>query len=205
MRAPSYPRRHWEVIRDAWRWALQVLAVTGGVAGLLGAAAFFWHGSLHLAAIAVAIFLFALLASLGAVWDCYRHVTLIPYFERTVGEIDTFCSGYALARHLGALDELAARLAVPPLSSFGFADDMCGETLVWHPAEEGLGSVLPLMAALQCAPDRVEEAEAVLSDLEKLAQALRRAHQKEIRFCFLLRHGNTTSGLEWERRQGTAF
>lgn len=210
MSTDGYPDRHRAVIASAARASLRTIAVTGSLAALFAAAAVWWGGSVLIAAIAAAIFILATLGSVLGLWDCLRWVRIIPYFESTVGGIETFLAGEALARHLRQLDDVAADIGVTPLSEFGFNDDLCGETLVWHDAEDGLSALLPLLAALEARPDRIEARDplalqCVQCDLRKMIEALQKARQGGIRFCLLLRHGNGTSALEWEQRKGTAF
>ncbi len=201
----NYPERYHVTVRQCLRASLWAMGVTGLVALTLDLAAVFANGPLFLAALASAVFLvFGLLASVGAMIDC-RTARVMPYFRRHVGEIDTFLAGEALARHLPFLDDLAARCDLPPLSAFGFADDLNGETLTWHNPSEGLRTVLRLRNSLQELPEDVLDHLAVLEDLQKLEQALQRAEAQDIPFCLLFRHGNTTSGHEWSVRQGTAF
>jgi hypothetical protein len=199
-----YPRRHLEARAGAWRGAGVAVLVTGLPALLLGLAVFLWSAPVLPAAIAGALFLYALLAGAASVWDS-RRVAIIPYFECEVGEIDTFLAGQALARHVVPLDELAENRGLTPLSAFGYGDDLLGEPVVWHQPAEGISTVEGLLAALETEPSPVADRENVRRDLTRMAHALRRAADREIRFSLLMRHGNATSALEWERRIGTAF
>jgi hypothetical protein len=201
----GYPKEHWEVVYAAWRWAGLTVLVTGVPAAALALFAIRWNGSLHLAAVAAAIFAVGTFTAVAGTWDCWRYVRVIPYFEGKVGGIDTFLGGSGIARSLLFLDELAAEGGVAPLSAFGFHDDLRGETVGWHPPEEGLRTVETLLAAVDTEPGRVSDPEAVRRDLSRIAEALRRAADLRIRFSLLLLHGNATSGLEWERRIGSAF
>lgn len=209
MKAPAgYPNRHREVIRATWRFALWTIGLTGGPTIVLAIAAIYWHwqGAVVPAAIAAAIFLVATYkVAFLSLWHSYWYVRVIPYFERPVGGIDTFLRGAALAHHMQQLDALAAETGTTRLSAFGFGDDLFGETVVWHTAGDGLRSVRALLEAVELRPDRVEHVQDVIGDLRHMAEALRKARDHEIRFSLLLRHGNSTSALEWEKRQGTAF
>ena len=157
------------------------------------------------AAIADAVFIFCTWGLFCSVVDVHRHACIIPYFQSAVGEIDTFCSGKALASNLLLLDRIAAELNVTPLSDFGFNDDACGESVEWHDSAVGLKTVRALLTKIKSHPERVEDDRKLIDDLHKLMHALERASDQDIRFSLLLRHGNSTSGLEWERRIGTAF
>ena len=205
MRAPSgYPQRHWDVVANAWRSSALIVFVLGVPTLALALYVYLRGGPLLVAAVAGAISVYAVLAAVGQVWDC-RHVRIIPYFERRVGEIDTFLAGAALARSLLLLDELAAARGVTPLSAYGFGDDLRGEAVVWHMPDAGLQTVRTLAQALEAEPERLRDAAAAQQDLARLEQALERAQVLGVRFALLLRHGNATSALEWERRAGSAF
>ena len=181
------------------------MGITGVAALTLDVAAIYANGPVFLAALASAVFLiFGLLASVGEMIDC-RTARVMPYFRRHVGEINTFLAGEALARHLPFLDDLAAHSEVPPLSTFGFADDLNGEILTWHNPTVGLRTVLRMQHILQESAEDGLDRPAILEDLQKLEHALERAEAQDIPFCLLFRHGNTTSGHEWSVRQGTAF
>lgn len=79
-----------------------------------------------------------------------KIVRILPYFakgnERVVAT--TFMSGHALSQHFQILEDMAMRRECEPLSTFGFADDLRGETLVWHDAKRGLKTVDTLLT--QC-------------------------------------------------------
>jgi hypothetical protein len=205
-REREYPERHYVALASAWRYAVVAIAATGTLAVGLTLGAVFDGVPTALAAIACAAFLlFGLLGGIGGLYDTWRYVRIIPYFQRRVGEIDTFLAGEALARRLRCLDRLAAFCGVTPLSEFGFNDDLRNEPLLWHPADHGLQSVHALLSALEEKSDVVEDRAVLVRDLQKLEHALSRAAQQGIPFCLLLRHGNATSGHEWSVRQGTAF
>lgn len=205
-REQEYPKRHNEALASAFRWALALIGTTGAVALALTLGAVYGDVPAVVAAIACALFLmFGLLGGIGGLYDTWRYVRIIPYFQRKVGALDTFLSGESLARSVGRLDALAVSCGVTPLSDFGFNDDLCHEPLVWHTAEHGLQSVRAVLAELEGRPQAVADQLAVIADLQKLEHALVRAAQQGIPFCLLLRHGNATSGHEWSIRQGTAF
>lgn len=202
----GYPQRYYDELRRAARIAAFLFAVTGTFALITTGATVFLNGSLILAAVALAVFLlFGLLGGLMGLYDTWRHVRVIPYFPRTVGEIETFLAGEALARNLAQLDAIAREAGATPLSDFGFNDDLFREPLTWHPAARGVDTVEILQSSLQTTSEVVHDRQAVLADLQKLKHALNRAADLDIPFCLLLRHGNSTSGQEWDVRQGTAF
>lgn len=54
---------------------------------------------------------------------------IVPYFSDSVGDIDSFRGGFALAANCRALDALTGKHSSTLLSSFGFADDLAYETV----------------------------------------------------------------------------
>jgi hypothetical protein len=92
-------------------------------------------------------------------------------------------------------------LDVPPLSSFGFADDVYGQEVRWHPASEGRRTVGALARGLD---DRLRSVPAVAEDLDALATALGVAGQREVAFALMLRLGPDSLQVvsTMERRQG---
>lgn len=201
----DYPARHWEVVAGTWRNVFRILGVTGTIGLLATVVAVSFDGWLWPAAIVDAVFLLTALTCGVSLYDVYRHVCIIPYFSARVGELETFLAGKSLARSFQKLERLATEIGVQPLSAYGFADDLCGETLVWHTAADGLVTTRHLQEAVATRSDEFADAAGILDDLQKLEHALKRASEKNIEFCLMLRHGAVTSGLEWDRRQGTAF
>ena len=206
-RAPAryYPARHYELVRRAQR-GLGIVVVGGGIpTAALAAHAVAGSGSVLVASLTTALFLFTLLAGIGGLWDACRHIRIIPFFASPVGETDTFLYGQALAREFERLETLAEYAGAAPISSFGFPDPLAGETVSWHPAGEGLRSAQALLAAVDSHGYLFDEPEAVRADLRRWETAMGRAAEQEIGFSLLLLHGNTTSSLEWERRGGSPF
>lgn len=202
----GYPSLHDERFRRVKRYSIVVTGVTGclflvGVAGAV-------LGSIPplVAAISGALFiLFGFIGSIGSIYATSRYVQIIPYFQRRLGGIDTFLAGHTLVRYLNQLDGIAMNQNVQPISSFGFADDLLGEEVVWHDPKIGLQTIGRIQAALNQLdiPNTIKRA--LLSDLAKWRQALERAVAEQVLFCVLLRHGNSTSAHEWEVRKGFAF
>ena len=201
----SYPDRHWRVVRETWRAVLKSLAVTGVIAALLTSAAILWDGWAFVAAVADAIFLLVCWGSICSVVDVTRYATIHPYFEKSVGEIDTFASGYEVARRCLQLDQIATEHAVIPLSRFGFNDDMCGEHVEWHDAAAGLATFRLLAEEIERHPDRFARHKKLAAELNAICHALQRASEQGIRFSLLLRHNSGTNAMEWEQRKGSAF
>ncbi len=205
MAASHFPSRHLKVVRQVWRFSVIAVAVTGLPAMVLTYIAMSKDALALPAAIADAVFIFCTWVSFCSVVDVHRHVCIIPYFQSAVGEIETFCAGHALASKVLLLDRISAELNVTPLSDFGYNDDVCGESVEWHDSAVGLKTVRALLTEIKSHPERVEGDRKLIDDLHKLMHALERASDQDIRFSLLLRHGNSTSALEWERRIGTAF
>ncbi len=206
----GYPDRHWRVVRRSLGWFAGVNAVLGG--GALELTLFAIHGrgegadrTVVAAAMVDAIYALYLWGSLWHWNDVLRHAQVMPYFQRRVGEIDTFLGGRVLARHVVELDLAARGLGLAPLSAFGWADDLEGDTLTWHDPAAGLETVQALLALLKGEQVARSDRDAIVADLEGIAHALSRAGAKGIWFSLLLRHSTATNGREWEARQGTCF
>ena len=199
------PPRHWAVVASAWRYAVGSIAITGTIAVVVCRWAIRDEISLGAAALALAPFAFAVLSGPITVWAVTRHVSLMTYYERKVGEVDTWLAGRAAVRALRPLDAMAIEAGVRPLSEFGFADDLAGESVVWHDPREGRTSVAALLKAVEIQPERVADPLAVADDLRRIGEGLDKAAALGISFCFLIRHGDSTNGMEWESRIGSAF
>lgn len=134
---------------------------------------------------------------IGGVRDSMR-ARIVPYFESRIGRHDAFRHGAVVARRCASLDELCLARGVRPISSFGFADDIRGERVVWYDASEGLLTIRELVAA-------VHEEILLGEDLRAMEQALLRASEEDIRFCFILRNGmdHYISPMEMDRRVGS--
>jgi hypothetical protein len=111
--------------------------------------------------------------------------------------------GRALLYHQRQIDELAERLALPPLSGFFSTDpESVGNYLAeqgldpasfdlpeeeWFDAADGLATVQGLIAALRTDGGEIPQAERVLADLEIVEQNLSVAALHNVRF-HLARH-----------------
>ncbi len=146
--------------------------------------------------------LFGVIGGIGGLYETFRYIRIIPYFQRSLGAVDTFLIGKALARSLKQLDAVAMELGVQPISAFGFNDDLRGEALIWHAPEEGFKTVETLLNELQRLdiPDAIRNG--ILKDLRSWKAALQCASTENVLFFILLRHGNSTSGHEWDVRKG---
>ncbi len=201
-----YPPEHRMEIAARWRGGAKVVGVLGLLCCGSMFGALYFEGMTIVAALALAIFILFVWANALGIYDTYRYIRIVPYFDRTVGDINTYTAGSGLARYCLKLDETAAASGQTAISAFGFNDDLRGQTLVWHSAADGLKTVKAVLAAVEAKPDDFDDpCSGVGDDLERLAEALRLANEQGIRFCLLLLHGCTTSGHEWDVRQGTAF
>lgn len=134
-----------------------------------------------------------------------KETTIVPYFQKQLGEIHTFAQGHAIAKNCQKLDELALRAEFTPLSAFGFNDDLAGEELTWHAAQQGLATITGLLLALRQSSQRCAQHEQLLNELTAVQHALQRASDQGVPFCLLLRTTGFTSGQEWEVRKGSCF
>lgn len=134
-----------------------------------------------------------------------RRASVFPYFERNVGDIDTFRKGRTLAERFAEVDSLAVTLSVTPLHTFGFNDDLDGETLEWHDAALGLASVTPLLKHLRQHPNLISDQEGVIEDLERIERALEKAREKRIRFSLLINVGDGYTSQEHLVRKGSVL
>jgi hypothetical protein len=154
----------------------------------------------------VAALQLGVLGLIGASWAVAiledRPPGLCPYFERPLGAAKTYAHGKALGQRFPELDTWAEGLGVRPVASYGFADDLRGETLVWHDPLEGLMTFRLLLERLE-ELDREEDAE-LRDDLRRVVDALRAAAAEEVRFCLVLAAGYTCA-REHEVRQGSFF
>jgi hypothetical protein len=201
----GYPPQYYEEVARSRAFAIRAVGVTGVCAVIAGISALRSEGPLLFASITAAVFFFTLAASIGGIVDSARHVRLMPYYRRRVGETDTFLAGQALARNFRDLEWLAGEARVPPFSRFGFADDLAGQTVVWYPAVELLVTVRGLAEVVRTEPEAVRDAEAVLHDLARWEAAFVRAADQDIELALLIQFGNSTSGMEWDRRIGDPF
>ena len=91
------------------------------------------------------------------------------------------------------------------MSAFGFNDDLAGESLIWHEPEAGLRTISGLVSVLRQGSDRSHIDKQLIEELTAIEEALRKASDRGVLFCLLLRVGDGTSGREWEQRQGSCF
>jgi hypothetical protein len=206
----GYPERHWWFLRRAFQSMVRTelvlfLVGAGATAGAIFAPAWLAPKAQPLAAILVPVIVVKQMAIMMAPGDWLRHASVVPYFPRKVGEIDTFGQGEFLARNVAVLDEIAASLGLSAISSFGWNDDIEKETLRWHESAAGLKTVNALLDYLRSEQIARIECAGITADLKRIAHALQRADAQRIPFSLLLRHSTVTSAAEWDARAGTCF
>lgn len=202
----GYPVRHADAVRSAYRSACIAILVTGVPFLVLFLGTLWGDLPALLTAVSGALFLMiGLVGGIGAIRDTHRHIRVIPYFRRRLGEIDTFLAGRSMARYLQHLDAIASEQSVAGLSTFGFADDLRGEQVQWHDPRDGLRSIEAILKGLEQTDLTEPIRTPLLDDLGKWRQALQRAVAEDVPFAILLRHGDVTSGHEWDVRAGSAF
>lgn len=206
----SYLKRHWRKALSTVGWALGLNLLFAGGFAVSAWLAVFARGSASDAALLWAticgVAFLLLMGDVGGMLETLKYVRIVPYFESSVGDIDTFCRGGSLARWMDELDALARSRGIHPLSEFGWNDDFAWERLIWHDPGKGLMTVNALLELLRAGGEiGGADRAGVIDDLERIADALAKAGARKTRFCLLLRHGNVTSGLEWEKRRGTCF
>ncbi|MBV9863958.1 MAG: hypothetical protein JO316_01260 [Abitibacteriaceae bacterium] len=209
-RLKGYPPRHEDYVRDLRRYLARLWLIFGGSSILLSYGYFHdWPSPLwELAPVAALGAVIVLLMTVGSL-DDIRCVAILPYFKKghppagspTVRG-DSFLRGGAVARACTYLDVLARQNGLEPLSSFGFADDLAGETVVWHDAARGLKTVSGLLSILRETPFLGQDTAAALEDLTAWQENLASATELQVPFCLLLRHSSTASGHEMDVRQG---
>lgn len=181
------------------------LLITGTLAGISISSLLRAQGDPKPAGVSAAIFSAAFLYFS---WACYRGICnqrkarVLYYFERKLGQSETWLAGEAYLQHSRQLDEIASRNNFRPLSAFASGDDLVrGEMLQWFCTNEAMDTI-----ERHLQDDAVSTLPAtVISDLKKMRDALFLASSKSVKFCFFLRAGTSANVLEMERRKGTFF
>jgi len=200
----GYPRRH---LREVVKLAIGYVAFLSIFLGLSGIGAFLrmqlfldagaWS-DLVWGLICAAVFLFFAWTLISGLREI-SIARIVPYFHRRTGVrgLGSFKKGAALARNCRMLDGIAAGAGVPPLSAFGFEDDLAGEAVTWHSPAAGIATIERLLS--------IVEDEDIRSDLEAVLRALWEARKQDILFALILRNG--TDGFlspgEMDRRAGS--
>ena len=175
----------------------------------LHAASFYWnaiHGHLRtgpVIALLLSGLLFLLFVTIVA--NGFPRPQILPYFEKRLGQTDTWLRGQALARNCRALDEAAIAHGVTPLSAFGVGDELAGEEFEWHDAGRGVETVRKLQELLPRFPDLVDDRVAVGDELQFMEEALAKAAERGVRFCLHIRCSDYTCAGEMLARKGSYF
>ena len=74
--------------------------------------------------------------------------------------------------------------------------------MTWHAPEAGLEIATALIHYLRANLTALEEASAVLEDLQEMRDRLREAQTNRVRFCFIL-HEDSMNAMEFEKRRGS--
>lgn len=184
-------RRHQLLVgRARSPWWIPWLFVVGACVSILGVVMSVSEAgsTTHVAVFGLSAVFFGWVVVLWLAAPLWIKPRIVPYFFR---ELDTyggqtmvaFRRGRALYGEIVALDDLARRLGVTPLSAFGFEYDHYDQTVRWHPASEGLRTV----EALQAAVGAERLGAAVGEDLQALAHVLRVANDRRVDFSLVLR------------------
>lgn len=200
----GYPRRHLPAMVKIAIGSIAFLCIFLGLSGIgavLRMQLFLdgraW-GDLVLSLVCAGVFIFFTCALITGLRDI-SIARVVPYFHRRIGlrVLGPFQSGAALARNCEMLDRIAADSGVPPLSSFGFEDDLAGEAVTWHSPSAGIETVERLLV--------VVDDDAIRRDLEAMLEALRAAQKQDILFALILRTGTDSfiSPVEMDRRTGS--
>ena len=134
-------------------------------------------------------------------------VELRPVFQPTLGGVVYMAEGKAVVDDLEALEEIAAKRGIKPLSAFmdprqppedfepgedfdgdpeTYLDLACGPWTDWFPSRDGLRTVRGLLDALQddATLESLSDPETVVQDLEELARCLETAVSRKAKFRF---------------------
>ena len=190
----GYPTEYLQRTRNDARNTIIVVAIAGVIAALLIYWAIYHEVPLLLASRAGAIWLF--IAWIGYCSAAAKPLLALYFEDEVPGD---WVWSKALARNCTNLDALATESST--LSSFGFADDMAGETVVWHYPQRGLETVEQLLQTLRDQPDALKETNAIIVDLEKMRQRLQQACESDTRFCLIM-HYDVVNSMEIEQRKG---
>ena len=134
-----------------------------------------------------------------------NYVEIYPYFEKSVGNIDTFASGSAIARRINLLDTLAKEVNLPAMSSFGYKDSWKNKKLTWYNADDALPTITALLDIISKEPDVINDSANIKSELEKIYDAITKAKEHGIKFCFVMNFIGYTNSMEHEKREGSFF
>lgn len=135
----------------------------------------------------------------------FNYVAIHPYFEKSVGNIHTYASGSSIARRINLLDNLAKEANLPIMSSFGYRDSLKNNKLTWYNSDDALPTIKTLLDIINNKPEVIDDSASIKSELEKIHDALTKAKEKDIRFCFVMDFIGYTNLMEHEKREGSFF
>jgi hypothetical protein len=198
--AEAFYRFHEKRTRQMLFWGAIQISVSLVFVGI-GFWQLFYGKGVLLPGLFTATFLVLLASCVFGTIDQLR-VRVLPYFEKRLGDTDTWFSGKSLLWHSRDLDELAEFLSIKPLSAFASGDDLVqGEELQFFDANDALPTLEKLIMRSKASRFPKD----LVSDLTKLRDALKSASEKGVRFCLLIREGSTASGHEMSLRKGSFF
>lgn len=183
------------------RWQVSILLVFAVVACIFCCPIWFGRGDVLAASCAGSVFLYVLLTTWAAFRD-FRIAQVLPYFERPLGEIETWLAGRELLWNSHALDEIARDLGAVPLSQFVSGDPLDEtEPHAMFDAREALATAENLLE---------DDATALLGesltlDLKKLRNALAFAVANDVQFSLHVREGTAVCPMEMSQRKGSYF
>ena len=191
----GYPPEHLNDKRQGLKTLAQLLAFVSAITALFAVGGLYDIGLLALAALSSAVGICLLWS--GFVTALAKPLLALYFEEKVPGD---WVWSKVLARNCVYLDELATESS--RLSSFGFADDLAGETVVWHTPERGLETIEQLLQLLRANPARLRENSAIIADLEKMQIRLQQACKTGTRFCLIL-HYDVINSMEIDQRKGS--
>jgi hypothetical protein len=131
--------------------------------------------------------------------------SIIPFFQREVGEPNTFRSGKAIARHWCLLNSVALEGGAEPLSAFGSCSDSRTALSEWYLPKVALTTIATLLNNISRYRIEIEEYEQLQAELNLLKEKLEAARRQDILFCFHLKTYECVYGQVEEQRKGTYF
>lgn len=122
------------------------------------------------------------------------YAEIVLYFERPIGLARSHGSS-ALAKNCQRIDALAIKNNVSAISefgtNFGLNNDSKGKALQWRDADKGLKTIKTLLGVTGKNPDLLSDSQVIVRDLQQMEFALLKAQAQNIRFCLLLRLGDS--------------
>ena len=163
----------------------------------------FWlgHDFLIFASISGGILFYLLIGTVLSSKDSDK-ISLLPFFEKPIGDIDTFLAGKSLAWNSKRLSQVAIDLGLSPLCNFASGDPLFAdeESRLFEPFD-----AIPTIIGLRQSEEVLAIGKALLHDLDGFYDALKKAETQRIRFSIHLRIGDSASSHEMETRGGSYF